>query len=156
MTLLDLGEGVLRVFGAIYAVGAVFLLYQLRMHVFMDRTLDALDRMAAEFSAGTDGAGPPAAPNDGGRTWWLIAGGVLLLAAGVTMALGLRLAVLALGALTLHQIAYFVRQRRRELAAATPAGALEARPTQATRNGFLFGLVLLVLAGWLERSGVLS
>lgn len=156
MTFLDLGEGVLRGFGALYIVGAVFLLNQLRRHLFMDKAIDQLDRMAAEIAAGAGEPAPPQSANDGGRTHWMIAGGVLLLAAGMTMVLGLRVSVLALGVLALHQLLYFVRQRRRELAAATPDEAQEARPTPATRNGFLTGLVLFVLAGWLERSGALS
>ena len=156
MNLLDLGEGVLRLFGCLYAVAAVFLLNMLRTHVFMDRAIDTLDRITTELAAAAGETPKPSAPNDGGRTWWMVAGGVLLLAAGAVMALGLRVSVIALGLLVLHQLAYFVRQRRRELAAATPEDALDARPTQATRNGFFFCLILFVLAAWLERSGVLS
>jgi Flp pilus assembly protein TadB len=156
VTGLDLGEGVLRLFGALYVVGAVFLLNQLRMNVFIDRALDTLDRMTAELAADAGEPPKPSTPNDAGRTWWMVAGGVLLLVAGVTMLLGLRVSVIALGVLVLHQLAYFVRQRRLELAAATPEDALDARPTQATRNGFFFCLILFVIAAWLERSGVLS
>ncbi|MDX2233178.1 MAG: hypothetical protein NW200_01655 [Hyphomonadaceae bacterium] len=156
MTLLDLGEGVLRLFGAFYVVGAVFLANQLRMALFMDRAIDTLDRLASEIAADAGQPLRPTTPNDSGRTWWWAVGGVILFGAGVTMALGLRLAVPALALLVLHQLAYFVRQRRRELAAATPDAAEDARPTQATRNSFFVCLVLTVLAAWLERNGVLS
>ena len=156
MTLLDLGEGVLRVFGCFYVVGALVLANQLRMNLFLDKALDQLNRMSAELAAESGEPSPAPTANDGGRTLWMIAGAVLTFAAGVTMALGLRVAVIALGLLVLHQLAYFVRQRRRELRAANAEEAEDARPTQATRNGFMGCLVLFVLAAWLERSGVLS
>lgn len=156
MTLVDLGEGVLRVFGAIYAVATVFLLRHLRTSAFMDKAVDEIERIAADLAREAGESAPPPAPADTGRTTWLAVGGVLLFAAGVTMAFGLRLSVVALGLLALHQLAYFVRQRRRELAAATPQEAEDERPTQATRNGFVFGLLFFVLAGWLESRGALS
>jgi uncharacterized membrane protein YphA (DoxX/SURF4 family) len=156
MTALYLGEVVLRLFGVIYAVAAVFLLNQLRTHVFMDRAISELDRMSEELAAESGAPAGASTPNDSGRTWWMVAGGVLLLAAGVAMALGLRVSVIALGALVVQQLAYFVRQRRRELAARSDEEAEDERPAQSTRNGFLFCLVLFVLAAWLERSGVLT
>lgn len=151
MTVLDLGEGVLRLFGVLYAVGAVVLLRQLRTYHLLDKAIDKIGSLADELEGR-----PPRTAVDLGRNFWMAAGGLLLFVAGVAMALGLRVSVIALGVLALHQLAYFVRQRRRELAAATPEDAKEARPTQSTRNGFLTGLVMLVLAAWLERNGVLS
>jgi hypothetical protein len=156
MTLVDLAEGVLRVFGAIYAAAAVFMLWQLRTSAFMDKAIIDLERIAADLAREAGESAPRPTPVDTGRTAWLAAGGVLLFAAGVTMALGLRLSVVALGLLALHQLAYFVRQRRRELAAATAEEAEDERPTQATRNGFVFGLLFFVVAGWLESQGALS
>lgn len=154
MTLLDLGEGVLRVFGVLYAVGAVLFLRQLRTYHMIDRAIDQIERLGDELAE--PGSPRPRTPADVARNYWLASGAVLLFAAGVTMTLGLRLSVVALGLMALHQLAYFVRQRRRELRAATPEEAEEERPTQQTRNGFLSGLAMFVLAGWLERSGVLS
>jgi hypothetical protein len=152
MTLLDLGEGVLRLFGVLYALGALWLLNQMRTYHFMDKALDKISGLADEL----DPSRPPRTPVDLGRNLWTMAGGVLLLAAGVTMALGLRVSVVALAALTLHQMIYFIRQRRRELAATSAEDAEDARPAQSTRNGFFSGLAMLVLAAWLERSGALS
>lgn len=153
MTLLDAAEGVLRVFGALYVVGAVFLFRQLRADAFMDRAIEQLEAMAADFE---ERPAPPRPPEDPGRTAWMAAGGVLLIVAGVTMTLGLRVSVVALAVLTLHQMAYFVRQRRRELRAASAEEAEEARPTPEARNGFISGLIMLVLAAGLERAGALS
>jgi hypothetical protein len=51
---------------------------------------------------------------------------------------------------------YFVRQRRRELAAGSDADAAdEARPARSTINAFFFSLVMAVLAAWLGRSHML-
>lgn len=150
MTLVDVGEGVLRAFGILYVVGAGFTLWALRLDFFLDKALAQLELALA----GGDGEPPP--PSDPGRKWWLAAGGVLTFAAGATMALGLRLAVPALVLLMLHQIAYLLRQRRLELKASTPAAAEDARPTQATRNGFYSCVAQTILAAWLGWAGALS
>jgi hypothetical protein len=156
LTLVDLGEGVLRLFGVFYAIGAVVLLRQLRTWNFMDKALDQLQRTAAELSEAAGQAPAHAVPVDLQRNLWMAGGGALLFVAGVTMALGLRLAVIALGVLSLHQLLYFARQRRRERAAATAEEAEDARVAPATRHGFLWGLAMFVLAGWLERVGALG
>jgi hypothetical protein len=151
MTLLDLAEGVLRVFGVLYVAGGVFMLNKLRMDLALDRALTEIERMSAAFE------GKPQRPaEDTGRTWWLIAGAALTLAAGVAMALGLRLSVPLLALLLLQQILYFVRQRGRERAATTPEDAAEARPTQATRNGFYSCCAHTILAAWLDWRGALA
>jgi hypothetical protein len=148
-----MGEGVLRLFGVLYAVGAVFLLRQLRTMHMLDRAIHQIEGMADDEAGASQ---PRRAPVDLARNYWLASGGVLLFAAGLTMTFGLRISVIALGIVALHQMAYFVRQRRRELAAATPEEAEDERPTTQTRNGFFSGLAMFVLAAWLERSGVLS
>lgn len=148
--MIELGEGVLRIFGVVHAVGAIVLLYQLRRWRPLEEGIAQLERMAQDAGAG------PRAPIDLGRTVWMASGGVLLFIAGVTMALGLRVSVIALGLLSAHQLLYFARQRKRELAATTPEDAEEARPTQATRNGFYGSLALLVTAALLERAGALD
>jgi hypothetical protein len=62
---------------------------------------------------------------------------------------------LLLSLIIVHQLLYFVRQRRRELAAASPEQALEARPDNATINGFFAALVMAVMAAWLYHQGAL-
>ncbi len=151
MTMLDLAEGVLRVFGVLYVGGALFMLNSQRTDLFLDKALTQLEKMTAELEGK-----PPRAPEDTGRTWWLIAGAVLTLAAGIAMALGLRLAVAMLALLLIQQIAYFARQRAREMAAATEEDALDARPNQATRNGFYSCCAHTILAGWLDWRGALE
>ena len=90
MTSLDLAEGVLRAFGALYVGGARSMLNSLRMDLFLNAALAQLERLAP------DRGHAPTVPDDRGRTWWLVAGAALTLAAGVAMLLGLRLAVVML------------------------------------------------------------
>lgn len=158
---MSLPEGlvwVLRVFGVMYVVGAIFLFRMLRFDSFLDRATRQIQAMADDIArdAGVEQRPRVDVPEDRGRVVWLAAGGVLTLASGVAMVLGSRWAVLLLVLLVLQQLLYFVRQRRRELAAATVEEALEARPTARTRSGFYYSLVLTVLAAWLAWQGVLT
>lgn len=151
MTVLDVAEGVLRVFGVLYVGGALFMLNSLRMDLFLDKALTEIEKIAAELEGK-----PQRAPEDTGRTWWLVAGAALTLVAGIAMALGLRLSVALLALLLIQQIAYFTRQRAREMAATTAEDALDARPNQATRNGFFACGAHTILAAWLDWRGALD
>lgn len=156
MTLADILIWVLRAFGALYLVGGIFLI---RMTWFWARLGPDMDRLAKtieEFSAEVEGRAPkPPEDEDRGREWWLFAGAVTTALAGAAMLIGHRLAVPALALIIVHQLLYFIRQRRRELRAATPEAAAEARPTPQTINGFFSALLMAVLAAWLYAQGAL-
>ena len=142
---------VLRGFGALWVVGAVFLLRQLWFNAKLDPMIATLEKMAEDMGAPPEKAKVDV---DNGRERWMAVGGVLTLAAGVAMLLGHRLAVPLLAALIVQQILYFIRQRRRELRA-SPADAAMERPTQQTVNGFYTSLLAALLAAWLYWRGQL-
>jgi len=158
---MPLAEGlvwVLRVFGVMYVVGAVFIVRQLRMDAFLDRAIAQIETMTDEIAADLEQKAPTRSllpADDPGRRAWLMGGAALTFLAGVAMAIGHRVAVPLMALLVVQQLAYFIRQRRRELRAATPAEAAEARPTNATRNGLYWCLALTVLAAWLGGQGAL-
>lgn len=152
MTGSDIGVWVLRGFGALWVLGALFGLRQAWFGSKIDKAIEKLEQMAAEF-----GEAPPARePEDRGREAWMIAGLVLLFAAGVAMALAHRLAVPLLAALIVQQLGYFIRQRRRELKAETAEEAAQARPERTTVNGFFTSLIMATLAAWLFHEGKLA
>lgn len=130
----------LRLVGALWLIGGIFLIRQLM-------TFGKIERALAQI--GDD-------PNDDpGRDRWMMAGGAATTLAGVTMLAGTRWALLAIALVVIHQLAYFIRQRRRELAAKSADDAEEARPARTTINAFFFSLVVAVLAGWLNYVGKL-
>lgn len=153
---MSLPEGlvwVLRAFGVLYVIGAVLVFRHLRIYALVDDATRRIELMSQEI----DGEETPSPDEpDKGRNGWLAAGGVLTAIAGFAMVFALRIAVVLLVLAVIHQIAYFIRQRHREVSAKTPEEALEARPTQATRNGFYTCLALTVLAAWLGWNGALA
>ncbi|MBL8559653.1 MAG: hypothetical protein JNM47_13075 [Hyphomonadaceae bacterium] len=156
---MPLAEGlawVLRAFGALYIVGAIFLFRMLRFDSFLDKALREIEAANDSLAREAGEAAPVRAAEDRGRNVWLAAGGALTLAAGAAMLLASRFAVPLLALLVVQQLFYFMRQRRRELRAATPEEALDARPTAQTRSGFYYSLVLTVLAAWLGWQGALT
>lgn len=152
MTLADALVWVLRGFGVLYVVGAVFLFRHLRVYALVDDATQRIEMMTREIEGEET---PPPDHADKARNGWLAAGGVLTALAGVAMIFALRMSLVFLVLVVIHQIAYFIRQRHMEITAPTPEAALDARPTQATRNGFYTCLALTVLAAWLEWKGAL-
>ena len=152
MTFADIAVWILRAFGVLWTVGALALLRQLYFNSKLDPMIEALDRMSAE-SGGEERAPPE--PDDKGREHWMLAGALLTLAAGVAMIIAHRVAVAILAALIIQQVLYFIRQRRRELIARTPAQAEHERPTKETVNGFYTSLGMAALAAWLYGAGAL-
>lgn len=158
---MSLAEGLvwlLRAFGVMYVVGAVFLVRQLRMDAFLDRAISQIETMTDEIAADLMEKAPTRSklpPDDPGRRAWLMSGAVLLFVAGVAMAIGHRVAAPLMVLLIVQQLAYFMRQRCRELRASTPEEAADARPAQSTRNGLYWCLILTVFAAWLGWQGVL-
>jgi hypothetical protein len=155
MTIPDIAVWILRGFGVLWVVGGIFALRQVWIGMQVGGMIETLDKMTDEFA---DPGAPPKRerePEDKGRDHWLMAGSVLLIICGAAMAVGHRVAVPLLLALIIQQMSYFVRQRRRELAAKTEEGAAEARPTRQTVNGFFTSLVMATLAAWLYYEGKL-
>ena len=140
MDVADAALWLLRAVGALWLVGGLFLIRQLMSFGKLER---ALDRIAPEAAAGVDR----------GRDAWMLAGGVATATAGVTLLAGTRWALVALSGVVVHQMLYFIRQRRRELAATTQDDAAEARPARATINAFFFSLVIIVLTAWVAAQG---
>lgn len=147
---------VLRLFGALYLVGGVWMARQMWFWVRMGDTIDAFYAAAESIQAETEGRAPgPVEKDDIGRSWWLLIGAVLTALCGLAMLLGHRLAPLLLSLLIAQQLLYFIRQRRRELRAVTADAKAEERPSETTVNGFYGALVMAVLAGWLGWQGAL-
>jgi hypothetical protein len=134
-----------RAIGALWVVGGVFLLRQLWVNRDLDQAMRMLEKALGESSE-----------DDHGRARWMAVGGVLTVLTGAAMLLALKLSVALLAALILHQMLYFIRQRRRELAARNAADAEEAQPSIQTRNAFIFSLGVAVLAAWLLYRGQLG
>lgn len=153
MSAADVLVWVLRGFGALYLIGGIWGARQAYFWARMGPDLNRLSAIADELS---DAAAPakPIEP-DNARNWWVFTGAVLLTFAGAAMLLAHASAVALLSAIIVHQMLYFLRQRRRELAARTAEDADEARPQRATINGFFSGLVMAVLAAWLYYEGAL-
>lgn len=150
---------VLRIFGALYLVGGLIGARQFwfwaRITPDMNRLGQAMRDFSAELGETNDAAEKLIEP-DTGRPWWLFVGAVILALAGAAMMLAHWLAVPLLAAIIVHQMLYFVRQRRREVRAESPAQAAEARVDQRTINGFFAALILAVLASWLYAQGALG
>jgi hypothetical protein len=142
----------LRVVGVLWIVGGGFLLRQLWMNSQLDPMIEKLEQMAREMGAPE---GEKKFDVDNGRERWMAAGAVTLILAGIAMGLGHRAAVLLLAIVIVHQLLYFVRQRRRELRASPGDASLE-RPSSQTINAFFFSLIMAVLAAWLYWRGVLA
>lgn len=151
MSAADFLVWVLRAFGALYLIGGI---WGARQAWFWARMGPDLNRLSAIADELTETKGKPIDP-DIARNWWVFSGAVLLIFAGAAMLLAHASAVLLLSAIIVHQMLYFLRQRRRELAAPSPEDAEEARPQRATVNGFFSGLVMAVLAAWLYYEGAL-
>lgn len=141
----------LRLFGVLYLLGG---LWGARLFWFWARLGPQLNQLSQMAEEAPDRDAPPIEP-DNARNWWLFAGALLMAAAGAAMSLAHALAVPLLAAVIVHQLLYFIRQRRRELAASSAVEAAEARPARATINGFFSGLVMAVLAAWLYSVGAL-
>jgi hypothetical protein len=142
----------LRIVGVLWIVGGGFLLHQLWLNSRLDPMIEKLDRMAREM--GAPDSGKPL-DIDNGRERWMAAGAVILILAGIAMGLGHRTSVLLLAAAIIHQMLYFIRQRRRELRSSVE-DAPDERPSRQTINAFFFSLIVAVLAGWLYWRGALS
>jgi hypothetical protein len=142
----------LRIVGVLWIVGGGFLLHQLWLNSKLDPMIEQLELMAREMGA------PPGAEKidvDNNRERWMAVGAVALILAGIAMGLGHHAAVWLLAVVIVHQLLYFIRQRRRELRASSQDAYTE-RPSRETINAFFFSLIMAVLAGWLSWRGALA
>ncbi len=140
---------VLRGFGALYLLGGV---QGARDAWFWARRHATIDAMFAPARRAEDTALPRA---DTGRSWWLFTGAVLTAAAGLAMLAAHALAGPLLAAIVIHQLLYFMRQRRRELRAKSDAEASDARPAPDTVNGYFIVVCLALLTAWLYEARLL-
>ena len=143
MTLADGALLTFRVVGALWLLGGAFLIRTLMTFGKIERDLERVLPDAAHVA------------DDRGRDRWMLAGGVFTALAGLCMLIGTRFAVVALAVLIIHQLAYFVRQRRRELAAVDMDDQAAARPANTTIRAFYFSLIMAVLGAWLLGQGAL-
>lgn len=159
MTFADSLVWVLRAFGVLYLIGGVFAARQSWFWARLGPDMTKLARMMRDIGeeAGepNEAAGDLIAGADHGRPWWVFTGSLLLIAAGAAMALGHASSVLLLSLIIVHQMLYFIRQRRLELRASTPEAAAEARPERSTVSGFFWALIVAALAAWLRWQGAL-
>jgi hypothetical protein len=147
----------LRAMGALWVVGAIFLLRQLWFNSKLDPMIAALDKIADEFRAETgEGPAKPKIDMDNNRERWLAAGAVITGACGVVMALAMQIALALQAIAIVHQLLYFYRQRQRELKAGDAATALLERPSAEAVNGFYATIILTMLTAWLYYRGALS
>ncbi|MGE0829313.1 MAG: hypothetical protein AB7O04_08180 [Hyphomonadaceae bacterium] len=157
MSLVDLGVWTLRFFGLLYFLFGLWGAWAAWRWSWLDGAAAKLHRMAEEIAAESGEKLPPGRydPPDPHRSIWIVSGALIVAAAGAMMLIAHRLAVPLLALIILHQLLYFIRQRRRELAAVTRGAAEDARPARATVNGFFAGLLMAVLAAWLYWQGAL-
>ncbi|HWA21856.1 MAG TPA: hypothetical protein VG735_05615 [Caulobacterales bacterium] len=142
----------LRIVGVLWIVGGGFLLHRLWLNSRLDPMIEKLDRMAREM--GAPDSGKPL-DIDNNRERWMAVGAIFLMLAGIAMGLGHRAAIPLLAAVIMHQLLYFIRQRRRELRVSVEDAPGE-QPSRQTINAFFFSLIVVVLAGWLYWRGALS
>jgi hypothetical protein len=149
---------VLRAMGALWVVGAIFLMRQLWFNSKLDPMIAALEKAAGDLreQAGEPPTSKKTIDIDNGRERWMAFGAVLTLASGVAMALGHRSALFILAANIAQQLFYFMRQRRREKAAPDAQTAAEERPSTETVNGFYATIILTMLTAWLYWRRALS
>jgi len=145
VSLADSLAWVLRVMGVLYLVGGLWGARSAYLWARIEAGVGALETRPASQSA-----------FDPGRYWWVFAGALITAAAGAAMALAVRAALWLLALTVVHQLFYFLRQRRRERAAASRDIAADARPAPATIRGYFSSLVMLVLAAWLYAEGALD
>ena len=131
---MDGGDGALWFLPAVGALGVLGGLFLIRQLLSVGKLERALDELAQVAAAGADR----------GRDAWMLAGAALVAGTGW--------ALLALCGVIVHQMLYFIRQRRRELVTATDDGAAEARPAP-TINAYFFSLVIAVLTAWMAAQG---
>lgn len=151
MIVVDVLTWCLRLMGVGYFVGGVWMARQMWFWAQITPSMNKLTQTIEAFNAETEGRAPRAAPldEDPNRNWWLFAGAVITALAGLAMIFAHRLAVPLIAAIIVHQMLYFIRQRRRERAAISAEAKHEARVNRATINGFYGALVMAVLAAWL-------
>jgi hypothetical protein len=142
----------LRLMGALWVIGAVFLMRQLWFNAQLGPMITALEKAAEELGARLEEAKIDV---DNGRERWMAFGTVLTLACGVAMVVGHRLVVPLLCALILQQMAYFARQHRRGQGTSDALAALGERPSQQTVNAFYTSLFVAALAALLYARGML-
>jgi hypothetical protein len=144
---------VFRGLGALYAVGGAYVVHNLRLMLFLSRSVDKLEQMLRE-------AGQPSMqrydPEDRGRLWWLLAGGIITFVSGIAMLAASRLSTWLLVLLLIHQALYLVRQTRRVKAAQTYRAVDEAMPTPSMVQAFGWTIPFLALALYLTYRGLLT
>jgi hypothetical protein len=158
VSLADVLVWVLRLVGALYVFAGLFAARQVWFWARLSPDIRRLAQTLEQFSAEMGERNQPAqelAREDAGRPWWIFTGLCIVIAAGVAMMFAHRLAVPLLAGAVGHQMVYLVRQRRRELRAATPAEAADARAEPSTVNAFFLLLTMTVLAAWLYYEGAL-
>lgn len=157
MSLADVLVWVLRIFGALYLLGGLYVARQMWFWGRIGPSMNKLAQVTEDFRAETEGRAPRHQQiEDTGRNWWIFSGALALAVAGASMIMAHRSAPWLLALVVVHQLFYFIRQRRRELAARTPEAAAEVRPQRSTINGFFAGLVMMVMAAWLGYAGALN
>jgi hypothetical protein len=156
-TIADGLEWVLRAFGALYLVGGLWMIRTTWFWARLSPDMQLLSRALSDFNVEFgDQPAKSERREDLGRPWWLFAGACLTAASGAAMLLAHRAAVPLLALLIVHQLLYFIRQRRRELKARNAADAAEAQPSREAVNGFFSALLMGVLAAWLGAQGELA
>ncbi len=142
-----------RAFGALYAVGGAFVVNNMRTMLFLSRSIDKLEQMMREANQPSLLANDP---EDRGRFWWLLAGGVLTFLTGIAMLAGSRLCIYLLLAMIGHQAMYLGRQHRRMLAARDDFQVEDAAPARSTWNAFGWTFLVFGVALYLAFRGVLK
>jgi|GEM_PF-1752180 len=144
---------VFRGFGALYAVGGAFVVHNMRTMLFLSKSIDKLEQMMREANQPSLLANDP---EDRGRFWWLLAGGVLTFLTGIAMLAGSRWCIYLLLAMIGHQAMYLGRQRRRIRAARDDFSAEDVAPAQSTWNAFGWTFLVFGVALYLASRGVLT
>jgi Flp pilus assembly protein TadB len=138
--------GLIRLIGAFWVLGAIFLARRLRKDAQLDSMLAQLNRAAAEFdpeatAARADADEAWADADDRRRRWWMMSQAALLAATGLAMALLSPWAAWLCAALLGGQGAYFIWRERVRRTAPTDTIAEEAAPARETVNAAWFSLV---------------
>jgi hypothetical protein len=142
-----------RGIGVLYAVGGAFVVNNMRTMLFLARSMDKLEQMMREAEQPSLLANDP---EDRGRLWWLLAGGILTFIAGIAMLAASLASVYLLLLMIAHQAMYMARQHRRVQAARDELQASEAAAAPSTWQAFGWTFSLLGLALYLAFRDVLG
>lgn len=141
----------LKTFGVLWVLGGAFVIRQSWVEIFLDRAIDKVETLSKAL--GADG---PDVPNDPGRAYWLLVGGILTVLSGIGLIVTHRYVLIPLSLLVVQQGLYAWRQWRMAERADSEEAAEDARMTPQARNGAIIAVGVWVVVLSLAWTGAIG